>query len=156
MPDRDYSIKPATLEDALSMAHRMREIDVQEIWASHRIRPLPALVHLVRTSEVAKTGREGEDIVLMFGMIRQNLLGSAGTVWMLATDLLDLHSFRFLRECGTGIVAISAEFTIIENYCDARNSITVRWLKWLGFTVEEAEPYGVYNMPFHHFYKEVA
>ena len=75
---------------------------------------------------------------------------------MLATDLLDLHSFRFLRECGTGIVAISAEFTIIENYCDARNSITVRWLKWLGFTVEEAEPYGVYNMPFHHFYKEVA
>jgi len=156
MSDHDYEIRESKLEDAFLMAHNMREVDVQEIWASHMIRPLEALVYCIRNSENSTTGLVDGEIACMFGIIRQNLLGSVGTIWLLGTDLLKMHGIRFLRENKKKIVEISEEFTIIENYCDARNRATLKWLDWLGFVIEEAKPYGIYNLPFHHFHKEVA
>ena len=156
MSVHEYTIKDARLEDALAMAHKMRDSDVKEIWASHRVRPLEALAKCIRNSERARTGRIDGEIACIFGISRQNLMGSAGTIWMLGTDLLEKHGIRFLRENKKEIVDISSEFSHIENYCDARNTVTIKWLKWLWFTVEEAQPYGVYNLPFHHFHKEVA
>jgi hypothetical protein len=38
-------------------------------------------------------------------------------------------------------------------YC--KNDFSLRWAKFLGFTIKEAEPYGVKNEPFHPFYMEV-
>ena len=74
---------------------------------------------------------------------------------MLGTDLLKRYAVKFLRENEREIVYLSEDFSIIENYCDARNKVTLKWLKWLGFIVHDAKPYGVYNLPFHYFYKEV-
>tara|TARA_R110000824_G_scaffold15883_3_gene66594 strand:+ start:32969 stop:33439 length:471 start_codon:yes stop_codon:yes gene_type:complete len=156
MSVHNYSVEDATLEDALLMAHRMRDVDKQEIWASNRSRPLEALVNSVRYSESARTGRADGEIVCMFGVSRQNLMGTRGCIWLLGTDLLKRHGIRFLRENNKEIVDLSENFTIIENYCDARNTATLRWLGWLGFTIEKAKPYGIYNLPFHHFHKEVA
>lgn len=155
MSAHDYSVKDATLEDALLMAHKMRDVDKQEIWASNMSRPLEALVNSVRHSERVRTGRADGEIVCMFGVCRQNLLGTRGAIWLLGTNLLKRHAIRFLRENKQEVVDLSQNFTIIENYCDARNKLTLRWLKWLGFTIEEAKPYGIYNLPFHHFHKEV-
>jgi len=152
----EYSITDATLEDAMLMAHDVREVDVQEIWAANRSKPLEALVGCVRNSEHSRTGRANGEIVCMFGTMRSNLMGTKGIIWMLGTDLLKKYAVRFLRENKNEIVKISSEFSIVENYCDTRNTATLRWLKWLGFTIEEAEPYGVYNLLFHHFYKEVS
>ena len=156
MLETEYEVREAKLEDTFIMAHDMRDIDKQEIWASNRARPLDALVRSVRNSERARTGLVDGEIACMFGICRQNLMGRTGTIWMLGTDLLEQHATRFLRENKKEIVDISSECIIIENYCDARNKVTIRWLKWLGFTIEEVEPYGVYNLPFHHFHKEVA
>jgi hypothetical protein len=152
----EYRIDDAVLEDAMLMAHKMRVSDVKEIWASHRLRPLEALAHCIRNAERARTGRVDGEIACIFGISRQNLLGMVGTIWMLGTNLLEQHGIKFLRENKREIIDLSAEFTIIENYCDARNTVTIRWLEWLGFTVEEAQPYGAYNMPFHRFHKKVA
>ena len=156
MSENDYSITEATLEDALLMAHKVRDADVEEIWAANMTRPLEALVGCVRHSEHARVGRANGEIVCMFGTMRSNLMGSRGIIWMLGTDLLQKYAVRFLRENKNEIVQISSEFSIVENYCYARNKTTLRWLKWLGFTIEEAQPYGVYNQLFHHFYKDVA
>jgi hypothetical protein len=156
MSETEYTIEDARLEDALLMAHKMRASDKAEIWASHRSLPLPALVRCIRGAERARTGRVDGEIACIFGIGRQNLMGTVGTIWMLGTNLLEQHGIRFLRENQREIVDISREFAIIENYCDARNKVTLRWLKWLGFTIEEAQPYGVYNLQFHHFHKEVA
>ena len=150
-----YSIEPSGLGDCFLMAHNMREVDKREIWASHRSRPLESLVRSLKKSSDARTGRVDGEIAIMFGVCPHTLVSDHASIWMLGTDLLARHSVRFLRECSNGIVDISGKFRKIENYCDARNTTTLRWLDWLGFTIEEAQPYGVYEMPFHHFYKEV-
>ena len=152
----EYEVREARLEDAFLMAHRMRKIDVQEVWASSRSRPLEALVNSIKESERARTGLVDGEIACMFGVCRKNLMGDEGVIWLLGTDLLKKHAIKFLRENKKEIVDISSKFTIIENYCDSRNKVTLKWLRWLGFTIEEAQPYGIYNLPFHHFYKEVA
>ena len=155
MSENKYEIRDATLEDALSMAHRMRSVDVQEIWASSRERPLEGLVKTIKGSERSRAGLVNGEVACMFGICRKNLIGNAGIIWMLGTDLLKDHGLRFLRENKKEISRLSVEFSTLENYCDARNTTTIKWLRWLGFTIEDAQPYGVYNMPFHHFYKEV-
>ena len=37
------------------------------------------------------------------------------------------------------------------NYVDARHTDAIRWLKWLGFTLHPATPYGPFDLPFHKF-----
>ena len=155
MSEVRYSIEPSGLGDCFLMAHNMREVDKREIWASHKSRPLESLVRSLKKSSDARTGRVDGEIAIMFGVCPHTLVSDHASIWMLGTDLLAQHSVRFLRECSNGIADISGKFRKIENYCDARNTTTLRWLDWLGFTIEEAQPYGVYEMPFHHFYKEV-
>ena len=149
-----HSIDKATLDDALLMANNMRKADINEVWATSRSSPIEALVKSLEHSEQARTGRVNGEIVCMFGVSRQNLMGMHGSIWLLGTDLLKKNAIRFLREAKREVMDLSKNFVIIENYCDARNKVALNWLKWLGFTIEKAQPYGVYNLPFHHFYKE--
>ncbi len=118
-------------------------------------RPLEGLLKAVKNSDVCRTGRANGEIACMFGVAAHTMVSDRASIWMLGTDLLNAHSIRFLRECHKGIIDISKGLIFLENWCDARNKLTLRWLQWLGFTIEEAEPYGVYEMPFHHFYKKV-
>lgn len=143
------------MDDAAVMAPRLRSVDVEEIKASSGANPLESLSRAVIISDHCRTGLANGEIVLMFGTVRHCLLGDNASIWMLATDALAQHSTKFLRECTNEIVSISKDYGIIENWCDARNGVTLRWLKWLGFTIEPQKPYGIYQMPFHHFYKEV-
>jgi len=138
------------------MAHRMRQADVMEVWATNRSRPLEALAKSTRLSEKARTGLIDGEIVCMFGVYRQNLMGARGTIWLLGTDLLQKHGRRFLRRNRDETDRLSNGFSLLENYCDARNTVAIRWLKWLGFTIDPPAPHGVYNLPFHHFHKEIA
>jgi RimJ/RimL family protein N-acetyltransferase len=47
-------------------------------------------------------------------------------------------------------------FGRLENYVHAENKASVRWLKWLGFTMDEAAPYGPRGENFIHFYKALS
>ena len=40
----EYEVREAKLEDTFLMAHNMREIDIQEVWASSRASPIESLV----------------------------------------------------------------------------------------------------------------
>ena len=42
----------------------------------------------------------------------------------------------------------------LRNHVDARNSSAITWIKWLGFTVEKAVPYGPDGVLFHPFHWE--
>ena len=44
------------------------------------------------------------------------------------------------------------EFPYMFNYVDVRHKEAIRWLKWLGFTLNEPTPYGPFGLPFHKFH----
>lgn len=142
--------------DAYLMAPFVRAVDTDEIKVSYGSEPLDALIHGIRRSDTCKTVRVNDEIMMMFGIGRHTLVSDQASIWMLATSLIEDHPTKFLRGCGEELTEISRGFKIVENWCDARNKVTLRWLRWLGFTIEEAEPYGIFGMPFHHFYKEVS
>lgn len=150
-----YSVVPARLEDVFVVASHMREADRKEVWASNRIRPLEALKLSLKHSTVCRAGKADDDILCMFGVVPHTLVSNHAAIWMLSTDFLPKHAVKFLRECNNEITSISDCYDMVENWVDTRNSIAIKWLKWLGFVIEEAKPYGIYELPFHHFYKEV-
>ncbi len=46
-------------------------------------------------------------------------------------------------------------FPHLQNYVDARNEISIRWLKWLGFRFDpKPVPYGIWGLPFLRFQME--
>lgn len=150
----DYTVQKSTFCDALELAEKLRAVDRREILASHHLKPLEAAEAVVTLSDECRTGRANGELVCMFGVKRHTMVSDYGSIWMLGTDLVEKYAVRFLRENQREIEKLSAGFQLLENWCDARNKSTLRWLKWLGFTIEPAQPYGAHGMPFHHFYKE--
>ena len=42
-------------------------------------------------------------------------------------------------------------YRVLTNYADARNTTAIRWLRWLGFNILPAIPFGLDGLPFHPF-----
>jgi len=52
------------------------------------------------------------------------------------------------------VLEMKRHFQRLENYVDARQKRSIRWLKWCGFTVENPKPWGTLGLPFHQFWME--
>ncbi len=144
----------ATLEHAERIADLMRPDDVREIWAAKKTTPRQAIITSFILSNYPKTIMIDDEPVAMFGVTGESVLSGTGTPWMLGTGEIEKISIRFLRGSKNGIKEILSGYRILENYVDARNTVSIQWLKWLGFDIMAAEPYGAFGLPFHRFYME--
>lgn len=148
-----YTIREAVESDIYAIAPLLREADLQEIEALTDELPLKGLLDSFQHSNVCRVGLVNDEYVCIYGVQRESLLGDRGLIWMLGTDLLPRHWIRFLKENGDEIEEITANTSYVENWCDARNKTTIRWLKWLGFEFADAKPHGIRGLPFYHFWK---
>lgn len=69
-------------------------------------------------------------------------------VWAVFTRAIDRHPIAFLRESKRLAESFHCE---VVNYVDARNTVAVKWFRWLGFEVSAPEPYGLNGELFHRF-----
>lgn len=83
----------------------------------------------------------------MFGCVEH---ATHGVPWMVICDAAVRWPIPFLR-C-TRRYADSLNM-FLENYVDARNTHVVRWLRWLGFALDEPAPWGLHGEPFHRFWR---
>lgn len=136
------------------VAKHMRRGDRDEIWASNHILPKAALVEGVRISRWSRTGLvEGVPACIM-GVSPRSILSGIGTPWMLCTDQLERAQRPMLRLSHAMIDRMLAEFPTLINWVDNRNVTAIKWLRWLGFDVEDPVPYGADQMLFCRFSKE--
>lgn len=149
-----YAIIPATPAHIPYLAENMREVDRAEIWASGHETPTHSLEAGLEHSLLCWVALADGVPFCMFGVAPLTLLGGTGIVWMLGTDGMTMHKRAFLRGSRPVVSAMKKPFHKLENWVDARNSLTIRWLRWLDFTFEDAAPYGVEGLPFHHFWME--
>ena len=68
----------------------------------------------------------------MFGVVP--VQPRCGLVWLLGTDDILKVSTQFLRESKSWLGHISKEYDLVGNVVHESNSVSIRWLKWLGFT----------------------
>ncbi len=142
-------IVPATLDHAKRMAPNLRQADVDEILAASRSRPLEALEKSLEFSREAWTALVDGEPACMWGAGPLGIFGGTGGIWLLGTDVIEKHPKKFLIESRRFLEIISTVYIKLSNYVDARNTVSLRWLKWLGFEISEPEPFGAEGLPFH-------
>ena len=90
-------------------------------------------------------------VVCMYGVAELSILSNIGIPWLLGTDEIEQHSKYFLRQNRYYMKEIKKKYSYLVNFVDARNTVAIRWLEWLGFKVHETQPFGPDDMPFHRF-----
>lgn len=133
----------------------MRDHDIQEVNAATRMGIENAVKTSVNLSTYSKTGLVNDELVCMWGVCPISLLSSSGSPWMLGTDLIKKKQRIFLRRSKPWLDDIRKDYRYLENFVDERNVMSIKWLKWLGFEMDEAEPYGIHGEPFHKFTMEI-
>ena len=152
----EYLVRPATLEDADEMAPNMRESDQAELEACTGHSPKRALRDSIKCTESPLVGVADGEIGCIYGVAVFDTQPYTGVIWLLGTSLIATHSLTFLRHSRNWVREVqgSGKYKYIGNYVHGENQASIDWLRWLGFTIEEAEPYGARRELFHCFHME--
>lgn len=151
LPLRVSAVRATTAHIA-RIATNAREADRRELWAGWRHTPKEALEYGLAQSSHAWTGLSNLQPFVMFGVVPANLLCGEGRIWLIGTDEILTHQVTFLRRSKPMLARMQAMYSRLSNYVAADNEAAVRWLSWLGFTIEPAQPFGASGALFHHFH----
>lgn len=147
----DLALRPARADDVAALVADLRPLDRAEVeaMAGPDVESVIARA-LATTPDCTAVDWRGE-LACLFGTMPQSLISDTGQVWMLGTTLmhqlgrpLGIIAHRYISEA-------SRTYPLLVNYVDARNAPSLRLIRWLGFDVQPAEPFGVAGLPFHRF-----
>ncbi len=95
--------------------------------------------------------------IAIFGLVPIVGLAHAARPWLLATPRLERYNIRLLRIAPFVLKQMSEPLgiTYLENHVHAENARAIRLIEKLGFTVEEAAPWGASGAPFRKFWKNL-
>lgn len=143
-------ITPVVAADLTELMDNIRKQDLDEIRATGV--PLASgLSYTVVTADEALAGRVNGELVSLFGVGQLSVLNDTGVPWLLGTNAVQRYGRVVAVESRRYVRLWQTRYPIMRNYVDARNSVALRWLRWLGFGILPAVPYGPYKMPFHPF-----
>lgn len=145
-------IVAATRSHAIAMAPHVRAVEVREVADTSGEKVEAALLRELARSDSAWAWIIGDDVVCMFGIVHSHaLLDLASYPWCLSTPLVEVHARQFARACKAVLPELLARHPRLAGMVDARHTLSVRWLQWLGARLEAPKPWGVAGEPFHHF-----
>lgn len=139
MVSNEVSFSVATIADARLLAAQMRECDRIEVLASGAKSVESAVIQSVQMSLQAYSFWCDGDLVCIAGVSSKSLLGGVGVPWALGTGLMDRMPRQVLHYSPRMLAVMMGEFAELVNYVHAENRRSIRWLKWLGFTVDPAQ-----------------
>lgn len=128
-------IVPARAWHIRDIAARMRQADRDEVSASSGKTPLVALAYSFRKSSIVMTAMIDGRPEIMFGVGDVNILGGVGAPWLLGTDAVDTVPLWFVRRSLAWRNQLLMRYSVLRNFVDARNEVSIRWLRWLGFRI---------------------
>jgi hypothetical protein len=91
------------------------------------------------------------ELACLLGIVEGSLISRFGIPWMLGTTVLDKNVGVLIRHSRKYYEEVKGKYPHLVNFVDARNTKSIRWLKWLGFEFGEARDMGVANVPFYRF-----
>lgn len=144
-----HELVPATADHAAELAQTMRQADVDEVWAATGMRPLEGLLESLGATSDPRTGLIDGEVACMCGIVSPSVLSTTGVPWLLSSNKVDSAGLSFAKGCKAYFKGYTRDFDLLVNFVDARHEQAIRWLKWLGFTIHPAEPFGPFSMDFH-------
>ena len=156
-----FEVKQAELWHAEEIAGRLRQADKDEVWASHHYKPYEAIVisfemslfNHKRNKHFCWTMFWKGKPEAIFGLCCGCMLTGIYVPWLLGTDKIDEFKKSFLQASKRYVdIMLNDNGEYLVGYVDARNTKSIKWLKHIGFEVQDnAKPYGKDKLPFHFF-----
>lgn len=145
------TIRQSVREDAFVLGPDLRPEDASEVMAAGGKFPTEALLTGLEVSDECYTMTAGGKVLCMFGIVQEKN-PSIGRIWMLGSSHIHSHKFEFLRISKEWVASFQESYPILYNFIDARNTVHIRWLNWLGFTfISEHPDYGFERRLFYQF-----
>ena len=149
MPNIYHTLEllPARTEHAYQLAPMMKQADREEVKAASGLEPLEALLKSLKLSEKAYALLAGKEVIALGELAP--LTHNVGIPWALTSDKIALYPKQFCKITKELLKGFHKRYSLLINFCDARNNTTIRWLKWCGFQfVGTVHKYGVAQIPF--------
>jgi len=144
------------IPDCHYLAARLRKADLKDV-AAAGYKPLDSLLHgYVYSSECMTIALPDGTPAAMFGVAPLVVDGlSIGSIWLLGTDELLAHRWKFLRESKYWLNRMSVGFDLMCNCVHRDNEEHIKWIRWLGFkflrhTESNGEPVIEFAKIIHH------
>ncbi len=134
------------------IAVNMRQADADEVWASHHHLPYEALMSSWDLSHSAVVVTVNDEPCVMMGLVIRDILAGSGVPWMLGTEGALKYKRNFLTQVPAVIDEMLSVCPRLFNYVHVENKTSVKWLKRIGFTLDDSKPYGVARESFHKFH----
>lgn len=140
-------------EDGEYIAANIRASDRKEIYYLAALTPLRAINTTAAVSVISWTALVDGIPALSFGVCRKTTMSDIGMPWALGTDEADRHITKYAKQSRVFYDGMTQAFPVLENYALAENTKTLRWLKWMGFDMDDPAPYGCFGAMFVRFGK---
>ena len=146
------NVLPIHPDEVDGLLPQVRQADLDEIEGALGVSMREALMDGVTGScKVAKIV-VGDKVLAVFGDADCPGLPGVGVPWLISTVHVERHAKAFLQVCRPEVANMMTRHHGLLNFVDVRNTVAIRWLKWLGFTFEAAIPYGLADEPFYPFH----
>ena len=155
MHSASFSVVTASTAHIPHLAANMREADRREVMASHGLGPIEALRGSFERSATAWTLMIENVPVAMGGVCPAGgMLSLTGRPWLLATPAMERAPRTLLARWSRLYVGTMLRlFPRLENHVHAGNRLSIRWLQWCGFTIDDV-PEVINDEDFYLFWKE--
>ena len=144
-------IRLATAKDAIIIARNLRREDALEAEALAGVSPSVLMKKSFSNSMESWVWVKDDEPGAIWGVAMDSIIGGTAQIWLVSTPVVDRYPIEFLRSSRKVLEVLQTRYPVLENWVDARYVKCIRWLEWLGFTMGEAEPFGVQGLPFHKF-----
>jgi hypothetical protein len=129
-------VVPATAEYGRAVAASMRPADIAEVWALAHHSPLQA-VDLSLAAPGEQLAFIADDMPMaVFGCSQTGLAG-IGTPWLLGAVGVERYARQFIELGRTYVARWAGQYDDLINVVDARNRVSIKWLRRLGFTFRD-------------------
>ena len=130
------TVRESHLEDICLFANRLRVQDEAEIFAAGRtVGESLAEGFEGRSCYTAFIHNKPAAIFGLFDTASDENGFTAGTIWMLGTDVIEEHPKTFLRAMKRWLPLVCEDCDVVANQVHVQNSIHIRFLSHLGFTL---------------------
>ncbi|MBF0164471.1 MAG: hypothetical protein HQM01_08260 [Magnetococcales bacterium] len=141
-----------TLEQMEALAGKIGASDLEELAASHGMQPFVGIYLSVRQSREAWAGIVDGALVGIFGVGLADHGPDVGVPWLVPAEDLKQHAGALLTCSRQFVERWRREYALLQNHVHVGNARSIRWLRWLGFTIDPPRPWGVRGALFHRFW----
>lgn len=140
-----------SVDEALCHA---RSIDIAEVyqgWGINIRSDKSAKSAIFETPGSCFVAYSNADPLAIFGIAPGQTIVAPRQPWMIGTKFIKIRQRDFLQGSRQYLELLTERGEPLKNYVMRGNEGAIRWLRWLGFTIHDAVPFGPFGTLFHPF-----